>query len=313
MTRSYPGQNPARAPLQKMEAHPLARHGDAALGVLVAQRRVFNRLDWWTPQEWLHSDAFVAVSAPGAYGVAGAMLNVPVSFADLNALGSARSTVAWLRWCAVADNVPAPAVMRVLFAHSAAILAEAGVRRMLCIVEPMHWLDPFLRESGFRQVDDVVTMIYRDGLGAPRVRPLPAGVAIRLAQPADLEGVCAADASAFEEMWRYPAFVLGRALETNACFTVAQQGDAIAGYLFAAHGGGEAHITRIAVRADLQGRGIGAGLLWDALEQLQYRFGVHTITLNTQGSNTVSQKLYRRFGFEPVQPATRVMQRVLAA
>ena len=57
-----------------------------------------------------------------------------------------------------------------------------------------------------------------------------------------------------------------------------------------------AHLTRLAVHPDYQGRGIGGQLLYraitDALEA-----GADQITLNTMESNQRSRALYERFGF----------------
>jgi ribosomal-protein-alanine N-acetyltransferase len=57
-----------------------------------------------------------------------------------------------------------------------------------------------------------------------------------------------------------------------------------------------AHLTRLAVHPDFQGRGIGAQLLHHAIIEALER-GANLITLNTQEKNDRSQALYRRFGF----------------
>jgi [ribosomal protein S18]-alanine N-acetyltransferase len=287
----------------------LAPHGVAAINRLLTQRRVFSRLDWWTPAEWLNSDAFVALPEEGE--VEAAMLTVPVSFADIQRLSTAQSGVAWLRWCAVADGVPATRVLRALFDYSNAQLCRAGIGHSFCIIEPVSWLLSYLRDAGFARIDDVVTMVRRDP-DAPRFgRAVPA-VAIRAAQLGDMEQVQDVDASAFEEQWHYPAFVLRRALATSAYFSIAARGQQVVGYQFANQFGDEAHITRLAVRADCQGQGVGAALMADALTHLRNTGGARLITLNTQASNHVSQRLYRRFGFDTLQPAMRVMRRTHA-
>jgi ribosomal-protein-alanine N-acetyltransferase len=290
-----------------MHMGPLAAYGSAELDRLSMQRRVFSRLDWWTLSEWLHSDAFLAASSAGI--VDAALLVVPVSFEDINRLRSARSTVAWLRWCAVADGVPASGALRELFAYCAERCREAGLGQLFCIIETASWLLNYLREAGFVHVDDVVTMASTAPFDIPALPTQEEGFGIREAREADLDQVGAVDASAFEEQWRYPDFVLQRALRTAGYFSVAAQDGQVVGYQFAACYGDEAHITRLAVRSDLQGRGVGARLLADVLLRLWQDFGVTTITLNTQAANEVSQHLYSRFGFEAVQPDLRVMRK----
>jgi len=123
--------------------------------------------------------------------------------------------------------------------------------------------------------------------------------------------VAQADASAFDEVWRFSNPVLARALGAASCFRVAEQDGAVVGYSCAVSVEDEAHVTRIAVRADQQRRGIGAALLADTLAHLESDWGARVVTLNTQASNLTSQRLYRRFGFEEVQPVMRVLCRQL--
>jgi ribosomal protein S18 acetylase RimI-like enzyme len=60
--------------------------------------------------------------------------------------------------------------------------------------------------------------------------------------------------------------------------------------------GQHAHLTRLAVHPDYQGRGIGAQLLYQAITDALAR-GANIITLNTQEHNYRSRALYERFGF----------------
>lgn len=292
-----------------MHLGKLSAYGQAALDHLVQQRRVFNRMDWWTPHEWLESDAFCAFSS--ARGVDAAILAVPVSLNQIRHLRSACSRTAWLRWCAVADGVSASRVLRPLLQYNAEELLHAGIEEVYAIVEPTHWITTYLREGHYHHVDDVITMIHRvpkDDLKAQaRIR----GMTVRPATGGDMDEVCAIDHSAFDEQWQYPLFVLKRALDTCASFSVAVRENRIIGYQFATSDGQDAHITRLAVRADLQGQGIGAALLENTLFSLRQELDVRYITLNTQASNQVSQRLYRRFGFQALAPLMTVLCRRL--
>ncbi len=44
-------------------------------------------------------------------------------------------------------------------------------------------------------------------------------------------------------------------------------------------------------------------MLLSAVLRAFYRQGVRLVTLNTQKSNTASQRLYQRFGFQPIGQA----------
>ena len=58
----------------------------------------------------------------------------------------------------------------------------------------------------------------------------------------------------------------------------------------------EAHVTTIAVRQALRGRGFGE-LLVASLIQRAFELGTRWVTLEVRVSNEVAQKLYRKYGF----------------
>lgn len=61
----------------------------------------------------------------------------------------------------------------------------------------------------------------------------------------------------------------------------------------------EAHISTLAVRQDVRGRGMGELLLSALLEEAR-RLGATAATLEVRVSNIVAQSLYRKYGFEEV-------------
>ena len=81
-------------------------------------------------------------------------------------------------------------------------------------------------------------------------------------------------------------------------------------YQCAALNGSDAHIVRLAIAPPEQGHGLGGVLLRDCLRELKL-FGAHDITLNTPGSNHISQRLYRRVGFVRVRQSLTAFQKVI--
>ena len=57
-----------------------------------------------------------------------------------------------------------------------------------------------------------------------------------------------------------------------------------------------AHLARLAVRPELQGRGMGRLLVADLIQQAE-RHGMYHLTVNTQSDNSASLALYKRIGF----------------
>ena len=70
----------------------------------------------------------------------------------------------------------------------------------------------------------------------------------------------------------------------------------LAGYVGIWLQGDQAHITEIAVREALRGRGIGELLLIGTL-RVAYEQGLEEVTLEARVSNFVAQRLYDKYGF----------------
>ena len=73
-------------------------------------------------------------------------------------------------------------------------------------------------------------------------------------------------------------------------------GDDLAGYVGIWLQGDQAHITEIAVREELRGRGIGELLIIGTL-RVAYEQGLAEVTLEARVSNFVAQRLYDKYGF----------------
>lgn len=282
-------------------------YGGAALAELAASRRVLDRLDWWRVDEWAASDGFIAVGQKEE--LIAAMLAAPVLLDDINRLSSARSDVAWVRWCAVRDGVSATPLVRRMVEACSAALRRAGLRRLMCVAETTHWLTHCLRDAGFQHVDDVVTLALRrsDWRAEPRAPRPASGIHLRSAEPSDMPALLGVDSGAFEMQWRMSAEAFARAWRIAALVDVAESAGQVAGYVLATRFGDEAHIVRLAVSPQQQGQGIGSALLHSALSRLFDADTVHSVTLNTQASNAASLALYRRFGFQPARPRLRVL------
>lgn len=73
----------------------------------------------------------------------------------------------------------------------------------------------------------------------------------------------------------------------------------LAGYVSVWYQGEEAHITEIAVREKLRGRGIGELLLIGSL-RAAVAYGSKVMTLEARVSNFIAQRLYEKYGFKSV-------------
>lgn len=100
-----------------------------------------------------------------------------------------------------------------------------------------------------------------------------------------------ADSSMWARMVRGVRSVLGSA--------EASGDDAVAGYVGIWFQGDQAHITEIAVRESLRGRGIGELLLIGTV-RAAYEQGLEEVTLEARVSNFIAQRLYDKYGFNEV-------------
>ena len=73
----------------------------------------------------------------------------------------------------------------------------------------------------------------------------------------------------------------------------------VAGYVSVWYQGEEAHITEIAVREKLRGRGIGELLLIGSMREA-VKYGSRVMTLEARVSNFIAQRLYEKYAFKTV-------------
>ena len=104
------------------------------------------------------------------------------------------------------------------------------------------------------------------------------------------------DAAAFEPLWQNSVAALRKAFEQASYASIAEDSSGIIGYQLSTGGSFGAHLARLAVRPNLQGRGLGAALVRELIMHMK-RAGGLRITVNTQADNAASLALYDRLGF----------------
>ncbi|RLC61686.1 MAG: hypothetical protein DRI80_08170 [Chloroflexota bacterium] len=251
-------------------------------------RRVLPQLWWW--EEHLADDLFIVVERKGI--VAGVLFAWPDE-----------SPVAWVRLAALDDALDAGEWLDLALPPVLEGLRRRGTRR-LAWMDYGGWVGPYLEARGFKPLTEVVTLVKFD-------RALPdknaVGVRLRPASDADIPAVVAVDRAAFTPHWWHSETTMRRRAAVASHFAVAEMAGEVAGYAEGELRLPKAHLNRIAVHPAYQGRGIGTLLLRDALRAF-WRSGAEQVTLNTQADNRYSQRLYRRFGFEPTGDAVTVWE-----
>lgn len=215
--------------------------------------------------------------------------------------------VAWVRVFAAAGGHSLSRVWESLWlqADPAARQAGASVAAALPTVD---WMPPLLERSGFEHVYDVVFLERLGQLQPPPPHSSP-GV-IRPMVATDMDEVARADQRAFAPLWRLAECSLDAALAQATVATIVEVDGRLIGYQICTASAFGAHLARLAVDPDYQGRGVGTALVIDALHALARR-GFHRVTVNTQSMNVPSLKLYERLGFRRTRQDYPVYQRDL--
>ena len=185
----------------------------------------------------------------------------------------------------------------------------ARTRGLLTLTHIGHdnWLVDELKKHDFAVCEWIVNF-ERFGTWPTSIVPMPA--VVRTAHFNDLPEILALDTLAFDQLWRKASSSFSEALANAVSFAVAETDGQIVGYEWCEIYRKHAHLARLAVHPDFQGRGIGAQLLYQAIVDTLSR-GVNLITLNTQEDNYRSHALYKRFGFVQTEQRIPVLCKTL--
>ncbi len=200
----------------------------------------------------------------------------------------------WVRLAALTDHGDPQPILNLLWSSLAAELRTLGVHTVALLLI-RNWLAAYVTALGFTFSEEIITF-RRPALAIPPLNP-PDGVHLRLAQPGDLPTLIAVDNVAFQAPWQMDSGEIRQAERISASCTVAEIEAKIVGYQLSTLYFDGAHLARLAVLPELQGRGIARALLSDVLQRFERR-GVRSMTVNTQASNLRSQRLYTGFSFE---------------
>jgi ribosomal-protein-alanine N-acetyltransferase len=241
--------------------------------------RKIPQLWWW--EEHLADDTFIVVERDAS------IIGVLFAWPD-------QSPVAWVRLAAVVDGLDAGEWLDLALPPILSSLHHRGAQG-LAWMDYHGWAEPHLRTRRFRRLTEVITLVKLDRalpqVGAPEIYMRPAA-------DADIPAVVAIDRAAFTPHWWHSEETMYRRAAKSSYFSVAEIEGKVIGYVEGDIRLPTAHLNRIAVHPAHQGRGVGRKLLNSTLRTF-WRSGAERITLNTQADNTYSQRLYRRFGFEP--------------
>jgi ribosomal protein S18 acetylase RimI-like enzyme len=172
------------------------------------------------------------------------------------------------------------------------------------------WLTLVLQHWGFNHLNDVIVLRRERNPAQPVTASAAAGICLRPAKSSDVDALTSVDSTAFAPPWQYSRTVIRQAMTQATLATVAEVGHEIVGYQISSGGREGGHLARLAVRPDMQGRGIGRALAAQVVEYFEKR-GAPKITVNTQRDNSASISIYHALGFAITDEHYAVWQRIL--
>lgn len=263
---------------QVRPAVPQDQHQIANL--MFFESHVHRHLDWRAPLEWLGFPCYWVVEETGRVMAVLACPQDPPG-------------VAWVRLFAHARQLSLDDAWDALWRAAQKEIEKQGGATVALIA--MHqWLSNLLSKDDFTHTQNIVMLEWK-GTDIPEAS-FPAGVVVRSMQPDDLPEVAELDAVAFKPLWQNTLEALERALPQATSAIVAEDAQGLVGYQISTANPFGAHLARLAVRPDAQGRGLGSLIVTDLIHRLKDK-GVARLTVNTQSDNLASLALYDKMGF----------------
>lgn len=251
-----------------------------SIGTLLNYKdRVHRHLDWRSPIDLLGEQPYFVLES---------------DFSILAALACPEDPpeIAWIRFFGSLPGIPMKTAWHNLF--DAAVNAFEIKPKMIVSVAVQSWYLQLLNEMGFSLYQTIVVLFTNI---PPLTEPdQKSDLKITPMQENELAQVVLVDHTAFEPIWRYSLNDLRSAFHNSAYATVVRFQNRIVGYQISSATVLSAHLARLAVSPDFQGRKIGAILANDMIQHFNTH-GIGTITVNTQSDNSASLRLYKRLGF----------------
>lgn len=263
--------------------HYQRRNRWAVRDLLMRNYYSHTHLDWHDTDQWLDNEASPIRLAWQQNRLVGVLAtSVPLNES------------CWIRLAAVADHSEIQPILSALWEDIRLELKALGVHTVAWLMI-RDWPMTYAAEMGFSFREEIVTLRWASQTPPPDLRN--EDITIRMVRAEDLSTLVEVDQEAFSPPWQMTKAELRQAERVSAVCTVALYQNRIVGYQLSTLYFDGSHLARLAVVPDVQGKGIGSALVTDVMRYFA-RKGVFVMTVNTQSSNEVSQRIYLRYGFQ---------------
>jgi ribosomal protein S18 acetylase RimI-like enzyme len=257
---------------------------DRIANLIYYESNSHRHLDWHSPLEWLGcSTNFWVREEDGRITAALACPEDPPH-------------VAWIRFFGHHQYLSASQAWSTLWEVARNEMAGANGQTYIAAIVVKQWFQSLLLSSGFELKQNIVMLELKNE--DIRHFPIPYGIQIRPMRDADLPAVVKVDLAAFGQFWHNTENVLQRARLQCASATIAEDYSGLIGYQLSTKNPLGAHLARLAVKPEAQGRGVGSALVSQLLQDFCQN-QLNRLSVNTQADNIASLALYKKMGFLP--------------
>lgn len=252
---------------------------------------IHQHLDWKSALDWIGSTPYLVIERDGELLAA---LACPPDLPDIT----------WIRLFAVSPLINTRQAWALLWEGARQELTRLS-KINVAVISLQGWFNGLLESSGFMHLDNVIVLMWDRETSIPK--PALLDITIRAMLPEDLKIIIEIDHAAFGEVWKNSMESLELAYQQASLATVAESGEEIVGYQYSTASTMGGHLARLAVKSDLQGKGIGYLLVHHVLNHFKKQ-GFRHVTVNTQQKNLASLALYTKAGFSLTGESYRVYQ-----
>jgi ribosomal protein S18 acetylase RimI-like enzyme len=240
-----------------------------------------RHLDWHSPLEWIGSPNYWVREEAGQITAALACPEDPPH-------------VAWIRFFGHYQYLSASQTWSSLWEAAYSEIARANKQTYVAAIVVKQWFQSLLLSSGFELKQNIVLLELKN----KNISPLsaPHGIRIRPMQDADMPAVAKVDLYSFGQFWHNTQHTLQRARSQCASATVAEDDSGVIGYQLSTKNPLGAHLARLGVQPEAQGRGIGSALVSHLIQNFSTN-QLSRLSVNTQEDNAASLALYQKLGF----------------
>lgn len=240
-----------------------------------------RHLDWRSALEWIGSRNYWVLEDNGRIIAALACPEDP-------------QHVAWIRLFSFQRELSGLEVWSALWEVAREDIANFNPQAKITAIVTKQWFQNILLASRFKVTQEIVLLQIH--VKTARLLPAPYEIKIRPMQEADIPTIASVDLVAFGNFWHNTVDSLQRAYSQSLHATVAENESGVIGYQISTGNPFGAHLARLGVQPEAQGRGVGRALVDDLLRYLSVD-RIDKLSVNTQSDNHASLALYEKMGF----------------